>query len=209
MYFFIKRLGSATICLSFGASDEEHAGNTSRAPHIIFLLADDLGWNDVSFHGSRQIPTPNIDALAANGVVLQRHYSTPVCTPSRSAFFTSRYPPRTELGYGALPTAGKGALPLRFEVLPQWLKRLGYSTHMVGKRKTAHFATCRRLQGLPPEFGPLSPVGMSTTGASTSQMQESDTVRSTSTPSVVYLARVPKPFHGDVFEDVEIIKLPN
>ncbi|KAH7941464.1 hypothetical protein HPB49_013976 [Dermacentor silvarum] len=38
-----------------------------------------------------------------------------------------------ELGYGALPTAGKGALPLRFEVLPQWLKRLGYSTHMVGK----------------------------------------------------------------------------
>ncbi|KAH7931560.1 hypothetical protein HPB49_026467 [Dermacentor silvarum] len=99
------------------------------------------GWNDVSFHGSRQIPTPNIDALAANGVVLQRHYSTPVCTPSRSAFFTSRYPPRTELGYGALPTAGKGALPLRFEVLPQWLKRLGYSTHMVGKRKTGHFAT--------------------------------------------------------------------
>ncbi|KAH7942026.1 hypothetical protein HPB49_019867 [Dermacentor silvarum] len=91
------------------------------------------GWNDVSFHGSRQIPTPNIDALAANGVVLQRHYSTPVCTPSRSAFFTSRYPPRTDLGYGPLPPAGKGALPLRFEVLPQWLKRLGYSTHMVGK----------------------------------------------------------------------------
>ncbi|XP_037576922.2 arylsulfatase J-like [Dermacentor silvarum] len=97
------------------------------------LLAGSGGWNDVSFHGSRQIPTPNIDALAANGVVLQRHYSTPVCTPSRSAFFTSRYPPRTDLGYGPLPPAGKGALPLRFEVLPQWLKRLGYSTHMVGK----------------------------------------------------------------------------
>ncbi|KAH7973120.1 hypothetical protein HPB52_021767 [Rhipicephalus sanguineus] len=106
---------------------------TSRPPHIIFLLADDLGWNDVSFHGSRQIPTPNIDALAANGVVLQRHYSTAMCTPSRAAFMTSRYPPRVDLKYMALAHASKVALPLRFEVLPQWLKRLGYSTHMIGK----------------------------------------------------------------------------
>nr|XP_037275884.1 arylsulfatase B-like [Rhipicephalus microplus] len=102
-------------------------------PHIIFILADDLGWNDVSFHGSRQIPTPNIDALAAHGVILERHYATPVCSPSRAAFMTARYPSRVDMDYVALSFASEAALPLRFEVLPQWLKRLGYSTHMIGK----------------------------------------------------------------------------
>nr|XP_054928915.1 arylsulfatase B-like [Dermacentor andersoni] len=127
------------------------------------LYADDItfwGWNDVGFHGSRQIPTPNMDALAAMGVILQRHYTTPVCTPSRSAFFTSIYPARTgmqnirkvhshiqlvkprpecgpepmaNLGYDVLTKAPKVAVPLTFEFLPQWLKRQGYSTHMVGK----------------------------------------------------------------------------
>ncbi|XP_037274971.2 arylsulfatase B [Rhipicephalus microplus] len=124
---------STTISLPFGASHPERVNNTTRPPHIIFILADDLGWNDVSFHGSRQIPTPNIDALAVSGVVLQRHYSTPTCSPSRAAFLTSRYPPRVGMNYLPLNGASKAALPLHFEVLPQWLKRLGYSTHMIGK----------------------------------------------------------------------------
>ncbi|XP_070378573.1 arylsulfatase B-like isoform X2 [Dermacentor albipictus] len=123
---------SLAFCF-FATSHGEPADSAAKPPHIIFLLADDLGWNDVGFHGSRQIPTPNIDALAAMGVILQRHYTTPVCTPSRSAFFTSIYPARTDLGYDVLTMAPKVAVPLTFEFLPQWLKRQGYSTHMVGK----------------------------------------------------------------------------
>ncbi|XP_049513041.1 arylsulfatase B, partial [Dermacentor silvarum] len=106
---------------------------SSPRPHIIVLLADDLGWNDVSFHGSRQIPTPNLDALAASGVILQRHYSASTCTPSRTALLASVYPARTNLGYRALLAASEQSLLLRFQLLPQWLKRLGYSTHIVGK----------------------------------------------------------------------------
>ncbi|KAH6922208.1 hypothetical protein HPB50_010871 [Hyalomma asiaticum] len=119
------------VCLA--TSYRPTPGKSSRPPHIIFILADDLGWNDVSFHGSRQIPTPNIDALAASGVILQRHYTSPDCTPSRTALMTARYPSRTDVGYEVFPPAAKEALSLRFELLPQWLKRLGYSTHMVGK----------------------------------------------------------------------------
>lgn len=59
-------------------------------PHLVLVLADDLGWGDVGWHGSA-IRTPRLDALGAGGVRLERYYTQPLCTPSRSQLLSGRY----------------------------------------------------------------------------------------------------------------------
>ena len=65
------------------------SGHQVLSPHIIFILADDLGYNDVGYHNTKII-TPNIDNLAREGIILEQHYAQFQCTPSRSALMTAR-----------------------------------------------------------------------------------------------------------------------
>src|SRR5687767_1598734 len=70
-------------------------------PNIVLIVADDLGWGDVGWHGS-DIPTPNLDAMAYGGARLEQHYVAPVCSPTRAQLMTGRYACRTGLQGGAI-----------------------------------------------------------------------------------------------------------
>ncbi len=89
-------------------------------PHIVVFLADDLGYRDVGFHGG-EIKTPNIDRLAATGTRLEAFYVQPICSPTRAAFLTGRYPIRTGLQVGVIRPFAQYGLPLDELLLPQAL----------------------------------------------------------------------------------------
>ena len=96
------------------------------------IMADDLGYQDVGFRGSN-IRTPNIDRLAREGVILENHYVMSVCAPTRASLMTGRHAIRTGFWKSNLNTVEKFGLGLDETLLPEMLKRNGYSTHGVGK----------------------------------------------------------------------------
>jgi len=92
--------------------------------HILLIVIDDWGWSDVGFHGAK-IKTPNMDKLATEGVILDNYYVQPVCSPTRSALLTGRYPIHTGLQRGVIRPDEPHGLPLHFTTLPQKLKEAG------------------------------------------------------------------------------------
>ncbi|MCC6891021.1 MAG: arylsulfatase [Hyphomicrobiales bacterium] len=113
------------------------AQQATPRPHVVYIVADDLGWKDVGFHGS-DIRTPNIDKLAQDGARLEQFYVQPMCTPTRAALLTGRYPFRYGLQTLVIPTPSKYGLPTDEWLLPQALKEAGYKTVMVGKWHLGH-----------------------------------------------------------------------
>lgn len=106
-------------------------------PNVIVIVADDLGWNDVGFHGG-DIETPALDKIASEGVVLDRFYTTPICSPTRAALMTGRDPMRLGVAYSViLPWDNNGVHPDE-HFMPQSFQKAGYQTAMAGKWHLGH-----------------------------------------------------------------------
>ena len=125
----------ALACAWMGAATAPAADRpgTDARPTIVFFLADDLGRRDVGFMGGREIKTPHLDKLAAAGVRLDQFYAQPLCSPTRCALMTGRYPMRCGLQVGVIRPEATYGLPLEERTLPQALREAGYTTAMVGK----------------------------------------------------------------------------
>src|SRR5437016_3298885 len=107
-------------------------------PNILHIVADDLGWKDVGFNGCTDIKTPNIDALAKGGAKFTQFYVQPMCTPTRAALMTGRYPFRYGLQTMVIPGAATYGLDTSEWLLPQALKESGYTTAIIGKWHLGH-----------------------------------------------------------------------
>lgn len=105
----------------------------ARPPNIVLLVADDMGYADIGVHGSKDIPTPNIDALAGAGVRFTDAYVTGAyCSPTRAGLLTGRYPQRFGHEFNLGPLAPHG-LPLSETTLADRLRAAGYRTAVFGK----------------------------------------------------------------------------
>merc|ERR1712087_567984 len=108
----------------------------AEKPNILFIMTDDLGWADVGFHNKGLKTTPFLDQLvkSKNAAELINHYATHRCSPSRAQFLTGKYAFRFGMGNDALVSImNPGGLPADLTILPQELKKVGYTSHMVGK----------------------------------------------------------------------------
>ncbi len=145
---FLRAAGAGALAVS--ATRRVRALPRAR-PNVLFILADDLGWGDLSCYGRPDYRTPNLDALAAQGTRFTQAYAaSPVCTPTRCAFTTGQYPARHPVGLiEPLPwrkqEGGRTGLDPAFPTVASLLRAQGYETALVGKWHLGYL----------PKYGPL------------------------------------------------------
>lgn len=107
--------------------DVDQDSGQSKSPNILMLVADDLGYDDISAINPGGITTPNINQIAREGALFTRHYADSTCSPSRVAILTGRYPERSGFRHGGIE------IPSEFPTLAEHLANFGYKTYMTGK----------------------------------------------------------------------------
>eukprot|EP00039_Didymoeca_costata_P006376 m.89637 g.89637 ORF g.89637 m.89637 type:complete len:574 (-) comp13233_c0_seq2:193-1914(-) len=107
------------------------AVSAASNPHVLFVVADDLGYNDLGYHNNNQSHTPVLNDLISTGVWLSDYYTFKVCAPTRTSIMIGRYPWRT--GYYDMIDDGGHCVDPGYKMLPELLKPLGYATHAIGK----------------------------------------------------------------------------
>src|SRR5450631_671839 len=141
----LRNAALGTVALASGV-DNVFGQRVAGPPNIVFIMADDLGYADLSCYGRPDISTPNIDGLAARGVrFLQAYANSAVCSATRTALITGRYQYRLPIGLEEPLTGRDVGLPPDHPTLPSLLKKKGYGTTLIAKWHL----------GVLPKFGPL------------------------------------------------------
>ena len=144
---FIGQLIGLIAAFGAFATTVQSASQSASRPNIVFIMIDDLGWMDLACQGNKQVETPNIDRLAAQGMRFTDNYAAaPVCSPTRAAIMTGKAPARlritnhlpdqkrfTPKDAVLLPAACNDHLPLEEITVAEILKQAGYSTAFIGK----------------------------------------------------------------------------
>ncbi|XP_019478005.1 steryl-sulfatase isoform X3 [Meleagris gallopavo] len=134
-----KKMGLLLFLMIFQCAINSVNTYSVSNPNVVLLIADDLGIGDLGCYGNRTLRTPNIDRLAKEGVTLTQHLAaSPLCTPSRAAFLTGRYPIRSGMAAFSrvgvfLFSASSGGLPSEEITFSKVLKQRGYATALIGK----------------------------------------------------------------------------
>ena len=126
------------VALAVFTSMAAPAARAADRPNVVYLLVDDMGFADCGFNGGVDIRTPNIDALAKGATVFRSYYVQPLCSASRAAFLTGRFPVHNGI-YGALKVQSKFGLPLNLPTLAESMRSAGYTTAITGKWHLGEF----------------------------------------------------------------------
>lgn len=136
----------ATVLLLISVTTISFAQKRNSKPNIVVIMADDLGYGDIGSFGATDIRTPNIDNLASQGIKLTSFYSSsPVCSPSRAALITGRYPKRLGIDHVFFPESFTG-IPVEEVTIGEALKGNGYQTAIFGKWHLGHHKSFLPLQ---------------------------------------------------------------